>query len=776
MNSLTEAPLNGLTTEQLFSRTNMSLLWTNKGNVIDKSQKALLKVLYDNKARGTLEGKINITYRLSSHKAGEMGYGRYYGQKGSLEAIDKDIRGTLCSEYYTDIDIVNCHPVLMVQLSKRFGIDMPGYSYYNEHRDELIDTLSKQHNCFPSSIKDVPIRIAYGGAIKYENENEISSIQNKPVIVNYKNVKIDLWTTMQNDIKRLVEKLINSNEYTALYAFCTKQKSSNIKGTFLSYILQTYERKCLEAMVTYFNNEKLSVDVLCYDGCMVRSKTISDDILVGAENAVKEATDFDIKLKTKELIGIDEKELNECDEDGILAENIIIDDKYASEALIKMLDGNIVKEDGIVYVYNEDIGMWENHEDVLHATIAKYADKLIFKQKKADAIKTNSFGGSWKSVTAIANYIKTILPESKYISENSSKSLKYILFADGIYDIANRTFSHDFDREKVFTSRICDSFYADRNSTIETELNKSLFVNPFTNADVGEYIKFIIARAIAGHIEDKKFYAVLGLPNCGKGTITIGLNHAFGAYVGEWNIDNVKYNPKSGTDEAKKLSWLVPMRKVRCAFSNESRMDRFNLDGNLIKKLASGGDGICMRQNFKDESIHVLPTTFFYFGNDIATISPMDKAIETRMRFIRFVKTFVDKPFEECGPLEMPADATIKEKLKTREYRNALFWLIMEAYRANYKDMAEPIDVIEETAENVIVEEKEMKKILEEEYEFTANEDDCVPSRELINYLKRNGVNMSDTKIGRELRNLGLKNKDKKVEGKTMVVYVGIKH
>jgi phage/plasmid-associated DNA primase len=288
-------------------------------------------------------------------------------------------------------------------------------------------------------------------------------------------------------------------------------------------------------------------------------------------------------------------------------------------------------------------------------------------------------------------------------------------------------------------------------------------------------MKFIIARAIAGHIEDKKFYAILGNPNCGKGTITIGLNYTFDKYMGEWNINNIKYNPKSGTDEAKKLSWLSPLKNVRCAFSNESRMDRSNIDGNLIKTLASGGDSIIMRQNFKDETQYVFPTTFFYFGNDIATISPRDKAIEVRMRFIRFVKEFVDKPIEECSALEMPADPTIKSKLKTRQYRSALFWIIMNSYKPNYVDVKEPQDVIEETQENIIVEEKELKKLLQEEYEFTGDDEDYVISRDITSYLKRMGVNMSDTKIGRELRNLGLKKKDKKIDGKTNVVYIGIR-
>ena len=298
---LTTATLQDYTATQHFNRTKMSLLWNNKSDVIDKGQKALLKVLYDNKNRGTLEGKVTIKYHLTTTKPGELGYGRYYGQKGSLEAIDKDVRGTLCSEYYTDIDIVNCHPVLMVQLGKLFDIEMTGYEYYNNHRDTFIAEICKQFNCFASIVKDVPIRIAYGGAVKYDNEETVDNIQNINTIA--------LWDTMKKDIDKLYKKLIESGLHNELHDYCVKQKR-NVKGTFLSYILQTYERKCLEAMVEYFNKNNYTVDVLCYDGCMVRSTDVSDEVLEGAEKAVKNATGFDIKLKIKPLIGISDDELN----------------------------------------------------------------------------------------------------------------------------------------------------------------------------------------------------------------------------------------------------------------------------------------------------------------------------------------------------------------------------------------------------------------------------------------------------------------------------------
>jgi hypothetical protein len=103
---------------QLFNRRAMGSLWERRRD-LDASQVRILKSLYDSKKRGTLASKTPITYAHSKSKAGQMGFGRYYGTMGSLETLQRDIRATLCAEYYTDIDIVNCHPTLLVQMAHK---------------------------------------------------------------------------------------------------------------------------------------------------------------------------------------------------------------------------------------------------------------------------------------------------------------------------------------------------------------------------------------------------------------------------------------------------------------------------------------------------------------------------------------------------------------------------------------------------------------------------------------------------------------------------------
>ena len=744
--------INGYESLQLFNRKSMALLW-DKRSQFSPTTISKLKALYDNKSRGTLGCKTKIRYNLTGIP-GQLGYGRYSSTKGSLETIDCDIRHTLCKEYYQDIDIVNCQPVLAVQFAKQYNVQMPYLSIYNANRASVSEEIASLLKFTSGEIKALVISLMFGA--------KLSESQSRSVTL--RNIK--------NEVDTLIQTILDSGEHNELYEYVKRDKKPNPKGSFFAYILQTEERRCLEQLVFFFKMKQFNPDVLCYDGIMIRNeedKVVSDQLLRECEEAVKTSIGYDIALKIKPMDNF--IELEELVDDDILDEDVNISEHFAALHYIKIMTDNIVKEDNNIFIYNLENGMWEM--DILHQSISKAINALCFKQKTHDGIKTYYFANSWKSISAIANIVRIELPESNFISTNSNASLGFLLFKNGHFDIKNKTFIPEFDKQKVFTARINEIFYEKKHLDIKAELNQALFINPLANIEVGEYLKHIISRSIFGKYQDKRFYSMLGNPNCGKGTITIGLNNAFGKYMGEWNINNLKYNPRSGNDEAKKLAWLHPMINVRSAFSNEGRMDKTSLDGNLIKTMASGGDGICIRQNFKDENIHILPTTFFYFGNDMPTIAPLDSAVQSRIRFIRFVKTFVNKPLSECNSLEMPADMDLKDKLKTYEYKSALFWLIMDAYSDTL--MEDPIAVKEETAENAVSDEINLKSILNEEYEITGSEDDYVTSREIIEFIHSRRIMLSDAKIGRELRSIGLNKKDKKIDGKAIKVYVGLK-
>ena len=83
-----------------------------------------------------------------------------------------------------------------------------------------------------------------------------------------------------------------------------KRKDFNVNGSLTNIILCTLENEILLSSVQYLINAGFSVDVLVFDGCMIRkdeNKTITDELLNGLSEYVFEKTGYDIKFVEKDL-------------------------------------------------------------------------------------------------------------------------------------------------------------------------------------------------------------------------------------------------------------------------------------------------------------------------------------------------------------------------------------------------------------------------------------------------------------------------------------------
>ena len=264
---------------QKFSRRGLGYLWSKRSE-LDPGQVAIIDSIWKNKKKGSLEGLQTITYKLSNKKPGKLGYGRFYGSKGSLETLEKECRGTLCKDYYYDIDIVNCHPVLLVQYAKEtYNKELPELTYYVNHRDAVLKLISENRE----EAKEEFIRLLYGGRNKFPSTEKLAK-----------------------EIRAFSVFLANQPEHTELYEEC--KKNDNIYGSLLSYVLQTEEVKCMLAMKKYLEKQKIVVGVLCYDGLMIEKSEnykLDDAIIVGLEDAIKKETKYEVKVVEKPMVSFD---------------------------------------------------------------------------------------------------------------------------------------------------------------------------------------------------------------------------------------------------------------------------------------------------------------------------------------------------------------------------------------------------------------------------------------------------------------------------------------
>jgi hypothetical protein len=379
-----------------------------------------------------------------------------------------------------------------------------------------------------------------------------------------------------------------------------------------------------------------------------------------------------------------------------------------------------------------------------------------------------------RKTDAMLRYVADLVPATDWILDNTATSKGKILFNNGIYDMMTQTFTPGFNKSIVFTARAGRDL-GERDEDLITIVKETVFKNPYKNQDVGYYYARVLARAIAGHTEDKMFPVVLGEPNTGKSTATTLMANAFGGFVSIWNIDNLKFKTGSTTDEAKRFSWIASCINSRLAISNEARMDGVKLDGNLAKRLSGGGDDITFRQNFRDESTVRLMTTFMAMANDMPDFSPVDQALRVRMKYIASDFTFVPKLLEDCVGLEKPGDPLLKDKVASTGWKDAFAYAIFDAYGDGSVPVP-PAEVIETTDDYIPPPTADLKEKVEEAgYTITGSDDDFVSSRDIINKMRATGLALSDCKIGRELTKMGLKRTAKRIDSKTVKVWIGLK-
>lgn len=274
---------NVITTSQRFNIKRLEILLQYEDK-IDKDNLTILNYIKKySKKRGALFGKMNITYKTKDKALyGLTGFGRFYGNKGSLDTIRSDIRGYLLNGFYSDVDIINCHPVLFYQFAKTtYGLDMPVMKQIATERDEFLKELGKDKEQFKSYLYP----ILYNG---------IKELNGHP----------DFVSKLINEMNQLYFYIINDSKYDAIIKMCKNEKANEI-GSLVSHVIQHEEKKCLIEMINKFTELGYSVDILAHDGCCVRKNidttdcTVPNDILEKVQEHIYNTLGYKVKLTIK---------------------------------------------------------------------------------------------------------------------------------------------------------------------------------------------------------------------------------------------------------------------------------------------------------------------------------------------------------------------------------------------------------------------------------------------------------------------------------------------
>ena len=99
------------------------------------------------------DGFKRIIYRQTCDK------NRYYGDSSCLTYLKKEVRNSIMPKNIKDIDMINCHPVILNHLCKENNVDCNILQNYIENRELILSSFGEDRKI----VKELFLNILNGG-------------------------------------------------------------------------------------------------------------------------------------------------------------------------------------------------------------------------------------------------------------------------------------------------------------------------------------------------------------------------------------------------------------------------------------------------------------------------------------------------------------------------------------------------------------------------------------------------------------------------------------
>ena len=211
-------------------------------------------------------GRKRIQYK-QKHKCKN----RYYGVGSCLSYLKKEIRNSITPKNVEDIDMINCHPVILFNICQKNEISCNILKNYVENRDLILDSFGNNRK----SVKEMFLTILNGGfKEKYSDDNRINSY-----------------------LKLLEKEIVEIQKYFYVKDKRYFEKGFNYLGKNLSRIILDLEKQILQIMINYFVIKRINIFTLEYDGLKIYSDDKSKHFSINdLEKIILEKIGINMKL------------------------------------------------------------------------------------------------------------------------------------------------------------------------------------------------------------------------------------------------------------------------------------------------------------------------------------------------------------------------------------------------------------------------------------------------------------------------------------------------
>lgn len=684
-------------------------------------------------------------------KVKQIGYARVYpDSKHSVVSLPRIYANYLCQDFFNDVDIVNCHPVILKHIVRECvnrGLiekECPELIEYAENRAEVLEKYKMEKHGF------MPVMY---------NEN-----YSGPVFMNTINtfLKTTLYNALKSDNAKVFEVLEKSKREKNKKD--GKKEDYNLKGGALSLYVQTFERIIAYSMDRYFANKGFTKRVMVYDGFYIQ-KDFKD--LNELEKHVLDETGFSITLVFKSTQSPDNfiDDIDKMTKSNVVNEKTVLNnnDSEIAEYIFEQNKHKIINNNGTLYVYHKH-NWTEKIKDVFEYWISTSDASIKISDKVFKLVKdlTKSYGYFVKHMIFLCEK----LPVQNVLNNETG----LLVFNNGYYDFNQMKFiKYNEDTVLYCTMKVNRDYNEFIEKSVYEELENRLYDVFNNNKEEGDNVFAFIARAIAGHVSDKVAMCLKGERNSGKGMIVQLIILAFNGITG--TVNSNEFECVKGWDAERSNAFAGVFCEKRIVVSEE-------VDGKMLfnskrfKSIVSGGDLMNYRYAYgisKQDRIKAL----YLMTTNQTPLFDNQECLDTFLMYntpCKFVPELSDVKDEEGNNIELGyteklIDLSIKDKLKTDVYIDAFIHFVISKYtkeKPNYKSLKEQTsqEFADSGALNNIA--HELNNAFNNLYQITKNPKDIIKTTDIHDKLKNTGAKAHN--IRTYLRSKGIE-VDKTIRG-----------
>lgn len=223
----------------------MPKIWWKKILSTDKNRK--FEIEY-NKVKSFLHGQLDGSGVVREyHFADNKTFGRLFDHAG-LQGMQKAVRGVLCEGVISDLDIVNCHPIILSWICNKFDISCPNLEYYIKHREKILSDI-------------IELGFDREDAKKFFLKSTNTCWKMTSMTSMYPFLK-----DYDSEMKKLQKQIMALEFYNFIKP--KVKKGDNEEGSFINLCLCYHENEIILKAKEFLESKNIEVCTLAFDGLM----------------------------------------------------------------------------------------------------------------------------------------------------------------------------------------------------------------------------------------------------------------------------------------------------------------------------------------------------------------------------------------------------------------------------------------------------------------------------------------------------------------------------